>query len=146
MNKALLLSVKTEFAEMIFAGTKTVELRRRRPQVERGDYLIIYVPAPFKSIAGVVTVERVIEARIQTLWRRVRTECGITYCDFRSYFSDVSTGYGMFLSRPARLALPIPLDSLRRIAPGFTPQGYKYLSRHEISGVLERLRPRCAVG
>ncbi len=142
MNRALLLTIKSEFANMIFDGTKSVELRRRRPRVAPGDYLIIYVPAPFKRIAGVVMVKDVIEARIHTLWRKIRAQCGIPHRDFLSYFSGVSVGFGIRVMRPARLGSPVPLETLRAIEPSFSPQGYKYLSREEITDVIGRLRPR----
>lgn len=141
MNTALLLSVKAEFAEMIFAGTKTVELRRQRPRVAPGDYLILYVPAPFKRVAGIVTVGEVIEARVHTLWRHVRLRCGISYGEFRAYFSEAEVGFGVTLHHPARLAEPLPLEALRTIAPGFSPQGYKYLTRDDITKAISQLRP-----
>jgi predicted transcriptional regulator len=132
--------VKPDYAAKIFDGTKTVELRRRRPRVEQGDYLIIYVPAPVKQLAGVVVVEEVIQDRVHTLWRRVRSTCGITHSDFMTYFAGVEVGYGIRLGRPGRLASPVPLDALRRINPGFNPQGYRYLSRDRISEALGKLR------
>jgi len=140
MNKALLLSVKTEFADKIFDGRKTIELRRRRPRVELGDYLVIYVPTPCKGIVGVASVDQVVEARLGTLWRKVRHGCGVTYTEFRAYFAETSTGYGIFLSRPARFTSSLALDTIREIEPGFTPQGYKYLSRANIAEALIRLR------
>jgi predicted transcriptional regulator len=145
MNKALLLSVRAEFAERIFNGTKTVELRRRRPQVRPGDYLIIYVPAPLKCIVGVVTVERVVEGRLRTLWQQVRAGCALSYTEFKRYFGELAIGHGVFLARPARLASPLALSMLRGIEPRFTPQGYKYLSRRDISEALGRLRVHRAV-
>ncbi len=141
MRRALLLSVRTEFAERIFDGEKTVELRRRRPSVARGDYLIIYVPTPQRCIAGVVLVERVIEARPFTLWRRVRTSCGISFTQFSEYFRGVDVGYGILLKRPARLSSPVPLDVLRAIQPGFSPQGYRYLTREHVSDAIAQIRP-----
>jgi len=145
MNKALLLSVRAEFAERIFNGTKTVELRRRRPQVGPGDYLIIYVPAPLKCIAGVVTVERVVEGRLRTLWQQVRGGCALSHIEFERYFGELTIGHGVFLARPARLASPLALSMLRGIEPRFTPQGYKYLSRRDVSEALGRLRIHRAV-
>lgn len=141
MRRALLLSVRTEFAEQIFQGEKTVELRRRRPCVTRGDYLIIYVPTPHRCIAGVVVVERVIEARPFALWRRVRQSCGISFAVFASYFQGVDVGYGIVLKRPARLSAPVPLDVLRAIQPGFSPQGYRYLTREHLSDAIAQIRP-----
>jgi predicted transcriptional regulator len=141
MNKALLLSVRAEFAQKIFAGEKTIELRRRRPQVEFGDYIVIYVPSPKRCIMGVASVDEVLEARVPTLWRKVRLSCGLSYGEYRRYFTNLSTGFGIRLSRPAMLTSPLTLDMLREIQPSFTPQGYKYLSRTDLADALGRLRP-----
>lgn len=146
MNKALLLSVNPEFAEKIFDGEKTIELRRLRPRVESGDYLIIYVPTPCKSIVGVATVEQVLQARLGTLWKKVRHGCGITHTQFRSYFAGASVGYGIFLNRPAKLASSLALNMIRELKPNFSPQGYKYLSRSDIAEALDGLRPHRSVG
>jgi predicted transcriptional regulator len=146
MNKALLLSVKAEYAQMIFDGKKTIELRRRRPGLKQGDYLIIYVPRPCKCIVGVASVEQVISARPQTLWRKVRQGCALAYPEFRSYFSEALVGHGIFLSRPARLTSSLGLDAIREVQPSFTPQGYKYLSRADIAEALECLRWQRSAG
>lgn len=146
MNKALLLSVRAEFTEGILSGTKTVELRRKRPRVSPGDYLILYVPAPVKSIVGVVMVERVVEGRLSTLWRKVRGGCGLTHAEFQLYFRGLPRGYGVFVKNPGRLSSPLPLELLRRVQPGFTPQGYRYLSRDDLLGVLGQLRERRVAG
>ncbi len=140
MNKALLLSVKEVYAEKIFEGSKTVELRRRQPHVTAGDYLIVYVPAPQKCVAGVVTVERVLAGRLKTLWRKVRAGCGLSRAEYQAYFAGAQTGYAILVGRPARLAAPVPLSLVRRIDPGFTPQGYKYLSRDDIWHAIGTLR------
>lgn len=147
MNKALMLSVQPRYAELIFQGEKTIELRRRRPRVTAGDYLLIYVSTPAKCIIGVASVESVIEARIGTLWRRVRVECAITYAEFQAYFKGIAYGYGIQLGRPAKLTTPLSLDTLRRVQPSFNPQGYKYLSRSDLANALVLLRlHRTAVG
>lgn len=142
MNKALLLSVQAEYAEKILDGTKTVELRRRRPRVSAGDYLILYVPAPVKSIVGVVTVERVVEGRLSTLWRKVRVACSLTHAEFQRYLHGLVVGYAILVKNPGRLSSPLPLKLLRQVQPRFTPQGYRYLSRSDLAGVLGQLRVR----
>ena len=142
MNRALLLSIRGTLADLIFDGTKSVELRRRRPAVHPGDYLIVYVPSPLKRIAGVVAVRRVVEAPISSLWRRVRGKCGISHREFLAYFAGLDVGFGIELERPARLACPVLLNELQILRPGFSPQGYRYLSRNELADALVRLNRR----
>ena len=41
-NKYLFLAIKPEFANKILAKEKTIELRKVRPNIKEGDYIIIY--------------------------------------------------------------------------------------------------------
>src|SRR6185503_3263930 len=59
-NQALLISVRPRFAEMIFAGTKVVELRRLRPRIGTGDLVFVYVSSPVMALAGAFEVGEVV--------------------------------------------------------------------------------------
>ncbi|MBL8879311.1 MAG: ASCH domain-containing protein [Phycisphaerales bacterium] len=144
MRRALLVSVQMEYAEQIMGGAKTVELRRRKPAVEKGDYLIVYVPAPLRQVIGVVTVERVIAGAPAALWRRVRCRCYVSLGKYRKYFSGAAVGFGIVLVRPARLELPITLEAIRSIQPNFSPQGYRYLTRPALARAISQLKRRRA--
>lgn len=140
MRKALLLSVRDEYATKIFDGVKTVELRRCKPKLDKNDYLIIYVPSPIKCIIGVACVAHVVRATVGVLWREVRDSCQLSYAEYQRYFRDSVAGYGIFLTRPGRLDRPISLDTLRELKPRFTPQGYQYFTRYDLADALIRLR------
>lgn len=53
--KAILLSIKPEWAEKIYNGEKTIEWRKSRPRLDRNNHhmrVYIYETAPVKRITG----------------------------------------------------------------------------------------------
>ncbi len=49
-SNAIVLSIRPQYAEKIFEGTKRVELRRIRPkQIKNGNLALIYVSSPSQS-------------------------------------------------------------------------------------------------
>lgn len=132
----LLLSIHPEHAQSIFIGTKTVELRRVRPQVSKGSQVLIYVSSPIKALAGGFEVEEVIEDKPEKLWDRVRRYAAITREQFDGYYTDAVTGYGIMIANVWALDRAIPLEHLRKKLPGFqAPQGYRYLKDTDIRSV-----------
>lgn len=140
MRQALLLSIKEPWASMILDGSKRVELRRRRPRSSGYKYLIIYVPAPRHCIVGVAAMEEVIEDDVEALWRRVRRVSGLDRREFRSYFAGCRRGFAIRLGKVMRVRTPVTLASIRRIEPGFSPQGYQYLSADRLGSAVRSLR------
>jgi predicted transcriptional regulator len=57
-RKTLLISIKPRYAEMIFSGVKTVELRRKEPRVGQGDRMVVYVSSPIMEVTGECTVAK----------------------------------------------------------------------------------------
>jgi predicted transcriptional regulator len=59
MMKAILLSIKPEWAEKIYNGEKTIEWRKSRPSIDRNNRhtrVYIYETAPVKRITGYFTL------------------------------------------------------------------------------------------
>jgi predicted transcriptional regulator len=126
---ALLLSIRPQYASMIFDGTKTVELRRTRPRLKTGDLVLVYVSSPVKALLGAFEVDRVVVASVSQLWNKVKSKAGITAEAFRDYFSGADIGYGIVLKRKWKLGRPVKLESLRERSANFRPpQGYHYLT------------------
>jgi predicted transcriptional regulator len=84
-DSTLLLSVRPEYAEKIFEGIKTVELRRTRPRLCEGDVVIVYASSPTKALIGAFEVEKVIQKPLKDLWHEVQKKAGISYDDSYSY-------------------------------------------------------------
>jgi predicted transcriptional regulator len=125
---ALLLSIRPEFAEQIFAGTKTVELRRIRPRVKEGDIVVVYASGDTKALFGAFRVAGVVEDSPKIIWRRYGQVTGISKREFDEYFGGTASGFAIEVSHSWRLPVPIALPTLRKNRPGFRPpQGYHYL-------------------
>ena len=135
-ERVLLLSIKPEYANLIFAGTKRVELRRVRPQLSRGDRIMIYVTAPVRALWAAVTVDRVVEAKPSALWALVKGDAGLSRKQFDDYFRGATTGYAIFLTGAALLARPVGLDMLRALWGRFhPPRSHIYLSWEQLECV-----------
>jgi predicted transcriptional regulator len=140
ISDALLLSIHPEYAEMIFNGDKTVELRKVKPKIKNGDLVIIYVTSPVKELAGVLKVDKVIEEDLEELWNKVKKKCGITKKEFDNYFKNKNIGYGISFKDVWKFSNPTKLNSLRNKCPGFRPpQGYHYVDLSKEEKVLNNL-------
>ena len=130
---ALLLSIRPRFVEQIFAGTKTVELRRIRPRVKAGDLVIVYASGTQKALVGAFQIADVKAAAPSTIWRRYGAKTGLTKTEFDSYFAGLETGFAIEVARTWQLAAPVHLATLRRQRGGFhAPQSYRYLDLGEV--------------
>lgn len=136
-ERTLLLSIRPEFADKVFAGTKKVELRRIRPRVEIQGWVLVYVSTPVRAIVGSFRVREVIERSPAALWKEVRDHAGVTRRQFDDYYFGAPKAYGIFLSSVRRFREPIELIHLRKLWPGFhPPQSYRYLDLYQARLVL----------
>ena len=130
---ALLVSIRPRFVDQIFAGTKTVELRRVRPRVEAADLVIVYASGHEKALVGAFQVAAVIEAIPADIWTRFGPATGLSKTEFDTYFAGVTIGYAIKVSHAWRLLTPVRLETLRSRHGGFhPPQGYRYLDLGEV--------------
>ena len=124
---ALLLSIKPPYADAIFSGAKTIELRRVKPRVGCGDLVMVYVSSPRCSLEGAFEVAEVIELSPAALWRKYSRETGIARESFNSYFEGCEIAYGIRIKKAWKLT-PVSLARLRasKLRP---PQSYQYVRK-----------------
>lgn len=131
---ALVISIRPRFAEMIFDGSKTVELRRVCPKISAGDLVLVYVSSPARELQGAFEVLKVISVSPTALWRRVGDKSGISRKEFFAYFHAKKKAHALVVKRAWKLSAPICLKTLRRRKGGFRPpQNFHYLRRNESS-------------
>lgn len=136
-EKVLLLSIKPQYASKIFSGEKTVELRRTKPNLKRGDIVAVYVSSPVMALAGQFEVDEVLEREPEKLWSEVREESGIKKNEFESYYRGAEIAFGIKFKKAINFKRPVPLSNLRKTWIGFNPpQIYRYLPRSEYKQVL----------
>ena len=145
-RNVLLLSIRPEYAEKIFDGTKKIELRRVRPRLEEGDLVIVYASSPTKALLGAFEVERVIEKLVINLWNDVEKEAGINLKEFFNYYEGKSIGFGICVKTIQIFHPPVELERLRQEWSDFRPpQGYRYLTQSEFQRVKALVQERVAV-
>ena len=127
-NHSFLISIRPRFAEQIFAGTKTVELRRVCPRASVGDLALVYVSSPVKELRGGFEVAKIITATPSTLWKKVGNKSGVTKTEFFAYFRGKKQAHALVIKRTWLLPVPLCLTSLRKKKGGFRPpQNFQYL-------------------
>jgi predicted transcriptional regulator len=119
VNQDVLMSIRPEYAEAILSGTKTFELRRRRPSFGKGSRVVVYSSSPDQRLLGTFEAGAVHEAAPDELWHRVSKKAGISRDAFNAYFDGCGVAYAIEVRAPRRLD-PKPL----RFRP---PQSYLYL-------------------
>lgn len=141
-----MVSVRPRFAAALAAGTKTVELRRRFPEVSGGASLALYTTAPVAALTAIGVIEVVDRQPSAVLWERYQTRVGITKEEFDSYFDGCEVGCAVVLRRHHGLANPLSCAELAKAIPGFrAPQAYRFLDLAALGlDAIGRRRPRHA--
>jgi predicted transcriptional regulator len=140
VSKMLLISIKPKYAELIFEGKKTAELRRVCPKINNGDLVLVYVSSPIKAVYGGFKVDSIMAENPENLWKKIGDCSGITKDEFDLYFKDAKTGFGITFSEIWSLSNPVKLDAISSKWPGFRPpQSYRYLKsgQNHIDAFLE---------
>lgn len=149
--RRVLLSIKPGFADLIFRSDKTVELRKRVPNLQPGDELLVYASSPVMAIIGAVEVVDVVEKSPSHLWRLVKAHAAVERAFYEQYYQDHTSAYGIFLGRTRLYRTPCALTTLRAAWPGFTPpQNYRYVQvwNHTERPLIEagQIRPTIRMG
>lgn len=115
------ISIKPEYVEAIIQGDKVYELRRRRPNLNKGDQLIIYQTSPDKKVTAVAEIESIIEGQLAILWEKVKKSSAVSFDEFTNYFSGCEIGYALKLKNVKKYKNPPTLEDLRSFMPKYTP-------------------------
>jgi predicted transcriptional regulator len=135
--RAVLLSVAPRFATRIFAGMKTVELRKVPPKLMKGDLVLLYVTSPEKSLQGVLRVTGIKSGKPEELWEENKERVGLSHTEFKDYFNGTAIGCAISFDNIEQLDVPLSLATLRTLFPGFQPpQVHRYVSAEDLATLL----------
>lgn len=84
----VLLSIKPEFVEKIFAGTKKYEFRKSLFKKSGVKYVVIYASAPIKRVVGEFEIDDIVSDDVDIVWELTGKHSGITKSFYNSYFQD----------------------------------------------------------
>lgn len=139
-GRAILLSIKPKYAELILAGSKRVEFRRSWA-AQDVRLIVLYSSSPIQKIVGIVEVEDVTIASATSLWTIcVERGGGLTRDELRTYFAGKSRGVGVLLGKVFKLSKHVePSEVISNFVP---PQSFRYLDASEYMKLEKKVSGR----
>lgn len=123
----LLIALKPQYADMVFEGLKTAELRRRIPSHVRNRDVYIYVSSPAMELRGGFRVGEIWTGSPDEIWTTVSHAAGVSKQTFNDYYDGLNVAFALEILDVWEFANPIPLGRLRERIPAFVvPQSYRY--------------------
>lgn len=122
----VLLSIKPEFAERIFDGTKRFEFRRSVFRDKSVRTVVVYVTRPVGKIVGEFDIGGILTEAPDALWNMTHSHAGISREFFDSYFEGRVSANAIEVAEVRRFATPLePSVMIENFTP---PQSYMYVS------------------
>lgn len=120
-----MLSIKPEYVEKIFDGTKKFEFRKNLFKRDGIKSVVIYSTMPVGRVVGEFDVSELIADLPEVVWEKTRSYAGIDKKFFDSYYDNRQRAVAIGIGDVRRYEQPLPLVEL---GIGSTPpQSYRYL-------------------
>jgi predicted transcriptional regulator len=132
----ILLSLKPKHALQIFGGGKTVELRKRKPNLAPGTRVWIYATAPSAELKGYARLVRIETGSPEFIWNTLGSWTGISKSEFDSYFHSRKIAHALILTDVMEMKRALPLEDIRKKISEFQPP--QFFCR--LNGARESLR------
>lgn len=122
--KAVLLSIKPEFAYKIFEGTKKYEFRKQIFKDSSIKKVIVYSSSPEQKVIGEFTIDDILNDTPSDLWLQTRDYSGITQAFYEEYFRGRKNAYAI---KVASTKLYEQKKDLSDFDIMFPPQSFAYV-------------------
>ena len=106
----MLISIKPEYVENIFNGSKKYEYRKIRCKQDI-DKIIIYSTYPIMKVVGEAKVEKILENSPDRIWEKTKKYSGIDLNFYQKYFKDRSKAIAYKLTNIKKYDSPKELSS-----------------------------------
>ena len=119
----VVLSIKPEFANKIFDGSKKFEFRKAIFKNKKIKTIIVYASSPVQKVIGEFEIEKIINHDIDTLWNITQDFSGITEQYFYQYFINKEQGFAIQIKKTKKYKNPKCLKADYNLVP---PQSFAY--------------------
>lgn len=123
--KTVLLSIKPEFAEKIFNGTKKYEFRKSIFKNTDVNKVVVYASSPVQRVIGEFTIADILNDDVETIWKETASQSGITHDFYMSYFANKEKAYAIKIGKITRYDKARDLKDYKLT---YAPQSFAYLS------------------
>jgi predicted transcriptional regulator len=122
----VVLSIKPEFANKIFDGSKRFEFRKTIFKNEKIKSVLVYSSSPVQKVIGEFQIEQIIKHDLDTLWNLTKEYSGISKEYFYEYFADRDHGFAIQVKKKTRFKNPKCLREDYNLTP---PQSFAYWTK-----------------
>lgn len=122
--KRVLLSIKPEFANLIFESQKDFEFRAalfKDPEIRS---VVVYASSPVQKVIGEFEIETILHEQLDLLWEQTKHAAGIERTYYDSYYQGKEKGYAIKVGKRIFYSNPLNLTQAFAMAP---PQSFAYL-------------------
>ena len=137
MTRALLLSIKPRFARAILDGRKTVEVRRRFPEVPVGTMVVLYSSSPERAVLGTVRLKRSIRVDPSQVWDTYSGDIDIEEAALADYLAGAEASTVLQIENPETWSQPVTLAALRELLGIEPPQSFRYLAPDQVAKIRD---------
>ncbi|MDR2979221.1 MAG: ASCH domain-containing protein [Bacteroidales bacterium] len=119
----VLLSIKPEFANKIFNGTKKYEFRKSifKKDVKK---VIVYASSPVQRVIGEFDIIGILCKDTESLWHETKKYSGITKDFYDEYFANKEMAYAIKVGTVRKYSCPKYLSDFDI---EYAPQSFAYL-------------------
>jgi|WetSurMetagenome_2_1015567.scaffolds.fasta_scaffold80334_2 predicted transcriptional regulator len=126
-----LLSIKPEYSEKIFEGTKKVELRKKIPKAKHM-YFLVYESSPTQSLRGLIKIKGVKHLPISEIISGYSKKAAVKPQFISEYYRNHDMGYVIEIEKTREFKNLIKIDSIRKRMKFSPPQNYMYFNPEDI--------------
>lgn len=120
----VLLSIKPEFAEKIFDGTKKYEFRKSIFKNTDIRTVVVYASSPVQRVIGEFTIDSILNDDVDTIWTKTEHYSGITHDFYMSYFANKEKAYAIKIRNAKRYR---KAKTLSEYNIHYAPQSFAYI-------------------
>lgn len=120
----VILSIKPEFANKIFNGTKKFEFRRTMFKNKTVKKIVVYASAPISKVIGEFEIDRIFHEELDQLWSQTSKYSGISEDYYMQYFNGKESGYAIEVKNPKKYKIGLCIKQNFGLNP---PQSFAYL-------------------
>jgi predicted transcriptional regulator len=153
-KRDVLVSIRPIYVSKILEGQKTVELRRKFPELgATGATAFIYSSSPVRAIVGCARIECVLKLPVSRIWKEHGAAACISRDKFDAYFSGLAFGFAIVFAGVKSLKQEVRAADLLEKFGIVPPQSYRYLTEecaslliHERFQAVDRHKRRNRAG
>lgn len=120
----VLLSIKPQFVERIFDGTKKYEFRRTIFKQKNVQRVVVYASSPIQKIIGEFEIDEILNDSLDNIWEITHQYSGISKQFYYEYFQDKEKAFAIRIGKIKKYKT---FKTLKEYNINHAPQSFVYL-------------------